>query len=252
MLIAAAVCPHPPLLVPEVAGAAAAELDDLRAACDEAIAHLTAAGAELVAVVGAATRTGDYGLDPVGTLRPYGLDLTVGPRAPGVGGFPADRRDGSAPAALPLSLTIGRWLLTRGPSGGRPRRRTAWYGVASEEPPAGCVQLGRDIAALAPSVALLCMGDGSVNFDVTGALAGRTGRTDAFDRTVASALANADQHTLGGLDPGLATRLSVAGRPAWQVLAGAAGHARFIGELLADQAPYGVRYYVARWWPAGS
>ena len=42
-VIAAAVCPHPPLLVPEVAAGAASELDDLRAACLAAIEHLSAA-----------------------------------------------------------------------------------------------------------------------------------------------------------------------------------------------------------------
>ena len=36
--VAAAVVPHPPLLVPELAGAAAGELDPLRAACGQALA----------------------------------------------------------------------------------------------------------------------------------------------------------------------------------------------------------------------
>lgn len=40
MLLAAAVCPHPPLLVPEVAAGAAHETDDLRAACRTAVAAL--------------------------------------------------------------------------------------------------------------------------------------------------------------------------------------------------------------------
>ena len=40
MLLAAAVCPHPPLLVPEVAAGAAPETDDLRAACRAAVAVL--------------------------------------------------------------------------------------------------------------------------------------------------------------------------------------------------------------------
>ena len=40
MLLAAAICPHPPLLVPEVAAGAAPETDDLRAACRAAVAAL--------------------------------------------------------------------------------------------------------------------------------------------------------------------------------------------------------------------
>ena len=48
MLIAAAVCPHPPLLVPEVTGTADPgdrELRRLRAACREAVAVLLGDGA---------------------------------------------------------------------------------------------------------------------------------------------------------------------------------------------------------------
>jgi hypothetical protein len=40
VLISAAVCPHPPILVPELAGEAACELDGLRAACRRAISRL--------------------------------------------------------------------------------------------------------------------------------------------------------------------------------------------------------------------
>ncbi|HEV3398484.1 MAG TPA: hypothetical protein VG693_04265, partial [Actinomycetes bacterium] len=47
--VAAAVVPHPPLLVPELAGAAAPELDPLRAACQEALATVVAAADLLVA-----------------------------------------------------------------------------------------------------------------------------------------------------------------------------------------------------------
>jgi hypothetical protein len=57
VLVAGAVCPHPPLLVPELAGGAAPELDALRAACDEAVRRLLAARPDLVVVVGAAEET---------------------------------------------------------------------------------------------------------------------------------------------------------------------------------------------------
>jgi hypothetical protein len=42
VLLAAAICPHPPLLVPSVSAGAAAETDDLRAACRAAVATLPA------------------------------------------------------------------------------------------------------------------------------------------------------------------------------------------------------------------
>ena len=53
-LIGAAICPHPPLIVPELAAGAAAELDELRAACDQAVARLLPTEPDIICVVGAA------------------------------------------------------------------------------------------------------------------------------------------------------------------------------------------------------
>jgi hypothetical protein len=232
MLIAAAVCPHPPLLVPDVAAGAAGELDDLRAACFEAVRRLLDSGADLIAVVGAGGETRDFGADPAGSLRPYGLDMTMGPGTP----------------VLPLSLTIGRWLLEHGSCGGRTVRtgRTIWHGVGAQEPALACRGMGVRIAGLARRVGMLCMGDGSC-YRGSRAPGYVDPRAADFDAAVATALGGADPAALAGLDPLLAAELTVAGRPAWQVLAGAAGRTPFSGELLADQAPYGVRYYVASW-----
>lgn len=60
MLVAAAVCPAPPLLVPEVAAGAAAELGDARTACSDALAVLAASRPDLLVVVGAAAEGGAY------------------------------------------------------------------------------------------------------------------------------------------------------------------------------------------------
>ena len=57
------------------------------------------------------------------------------------------------------------------------------------------------------------------------------------------------QHALA-IEPGdteLDEELVVAGRAAWQVLAGAAGGRRMHGRLLCMSAPYGVTYLVASW-----
>lgn len=220
MLISAAVCPHPPLLVPEVASGAAPELDGLRAACEAAVGRL--GSADLLVVVGSGPRTQDYGTGAAGTLRPYGVDLTVGSGEP----------------VLPLSLTIGRWLI-----GDRP---AVFRSVAEDASSGDCLRLGADLAGLARTVALLVMGDGSAcrsqaapgYFDA---------RAAGFDAAVATALAGADSAALAGLDPALAAGLRAAGRAPWQVLAGAAGEAPFDAELLADTAPYGVGYLVASW-----
>nr|BFE87864.1 hypothetical protein GCM10020093_104650 [Planobispora longispora] len=82
MIVAAAVCPHPPLLFPELAGAAAAELDELRAACAAAVGRLAEAAPETVVVVGGAETAGSYGPAAAGTLAPWGVDARAGAGEP--------------------------------------------------------------------------------------------------------------------------------------------------------------------------
>jgi hypothetical protein len=167
--------------------------------------------------------TRDFGARAAGTLRAYGADVTVGEGEP----------------VLPLSLTIGRWLLGAG-------RAARLQAVAADASPESCRALGERLAALAGRVGLLVMGDGSAcrterapgHLDV---------RAAGFDAEAARALAEADSAALAALDPVLAAELHAAGRAPWQVLAGAAGDDRFTGALLADEAPYGVGYLVAGW-----
>ncbi|XRQ03495.1 hypothetical protein ACN3XK_43790 [Actinomadura welshii] len=241
MLVAAAVCPHPPILVPALAGEAAPELDGLRAACDAAVRGVTGCDADAVVVVGGAPETRAHGPDAYATLRPFGLDWTV----------PASPRPGAEP--LPLSLTIGRWLLERQDPGAGAR----YEAIAFDAPPEECLSLGRRIAASAGRVALLVMGDGSAcrSEKAPGYL---DPRARPHDEAVARALGSADAAALAALDPGLSRELLAAGRAAWQVLAGAAGQGAGGGRtaneeggltaaLLADEAPYGVGYLVAAW-----
>lgn len=231
-LIAAAICPHPPLLVPEIAGAAAPELDTLRAACDQAVDHVLAAvGAGSLVVVGADAATTTYGADAAGSFGRYGLELTVGAGEP----------------VLPLSLTIGRWLLTRHRGGEDGTLRDVRYqGVAENAPAAECLELGAELAASADRVALLVLGDGSARRGEKSP-GYHDDRAEPYDAVVGRALAAADAAALAGLDPASSRELLAAGRAAWQVLAGAAGRARLRGTLLADEAPYGVGYLVASW-----
>src|SRR5947209_17216247 len=70
-LVAAAVCPHPPLLVPAVGAGADVELEELRRRCADAVATVTSADPDVVYVVG---------LDgPVRatSLAPWGVDVAV-------------------------------------------------------------------------------------------------------------------------------------------------------------------------------
>ncbi|MEV5825313.1 class III extradiol dioxygenase subunit B-like domain-containing protein [Spirillospora sp. NPDC052242] len=241
MIVSAAVCPHPPLLVPAMAGGAAPELDGLRAACDEAVGRLAAARPDVLVVVGGAPDTAAYGDGAYATLRPYGLPWTS-PEVPEEGGAP-----------LPLSLTIGRWLVeraagtdARGTEAGGTDARVRYRSVVFDAPPGECLALGRELAGSAERVALLVMGDGSAcrSEKAPGYLDERAG---PYDEAVARALGKADAAALAALDPGTSRELRAAGRAAWQVLAGAAAAGRFTGELLADEAPYGVGYLVASW-----
>ncbi|MBR8743488.1 class III extradiol dioxygenase subunit B-like domain-containing protein [Nocardiopsis sp. MG754419] len=227
MLIAAAVCPHPPVLFPEVARGAAVELDALREACDRAVATLGRCDADRLYVVGPGPVERAHGPDTGGDLRAYGVDVRVGP--------------GPGPGALDLAATTGRWLAER--SGLAP---DGYLELPVDTTAPRAAARGAALADTADRVALLVMGDGSAR---------RTERSPGYvdaraiphDDAVAEALAKADTAHLAGLDPDLARALMVAGRPAWQALAGAAGEAPFLGDLLAHEAPYGVGYFVAAW-----
>ncbi|PRY02662.1 hypothetical protein CLV72_1011265 [Allonocardiopsis opalescens] len=221
------------MLVPEAAAGAAEELDPLREACGTALAALRAAGADRTVVVGGGADTADRGADPPASLRPYGVPVDLGPAGP-------------AGTELPLSLTIGRWLLERAFPGPAPDR---YQEVAADAAPEECLRLGAELVASAERVALLVMGDG------TACRGSRSPgyydeRAEPYDTAVAAALAAANPRKLARLSPSVGAELGAEGRAAWQVLAGAAlagGADAFSGRLLFDEAPYGVGYFVAAW-----
>ncbi|MGW1030473.1 class III extradiol dioxygenase subunit B-like domain-containing protein [Streptomyces sp. NPDC002577] len=236
MLVAAAVCPCPPILVPEVAAGAAPELDAARTACTDALGVLAAARPDLLVVVGPAEQSG-RGVHPEGargSFRGFGVD--VGVRL----GRPARE---APERELPYSLAVAAWLL----------ERTSWsdapiegLGVGEPLAPEQCAEVGREIAVQAGRVALLVMGDASACRTVK-APGYLDERAAGFDAEVARALGSADVAALKALDAGLARELKAVGRAPWQVLAGAAEDAGLDGRLLYEDAPYGVGYMVAAW-----
>ncbi|MFD4117883.1 class III extradiol dioxygenase subunit B-like domain-containing protein [Streptomyces niveus] len=240
MLVSAAVCPCPPLLVPALAAGAAPELDAARDACADALGVLAASRPDRLVVVGPAA--GPQDLEPYpqgahGSFRGYGVALDVT-----LDGTPAGPGRGE-PTTLPTSLAVAAWLLGN----------VAWsaspiQGLGVREPldTERCIKSGRDIAARDERVALLVMGDASAcrTLKAPGYL---DDRAAAFDAEVARALADADTRALAALDTKLATELQAAGRPCWQLLAGAAEGTSLDGALLYEAAPYGVGYLVATW-----
>lgn len=235
MLVAAAVCPCPPLLVPEVAAGAAPELATARDACADALGVLAAARPDLLVVVGPADKSGrgSHAAGTRGSFRGFGVDLDVH-----LGEGP-----GTAERQLPPSLAVAARLL----------QSTDWsdapvegLGVGEPLEAERCIQVGREIAAQAERVALLVMGDASAcrSLKAPGYL---DERAAPFDAAVARALGAADVAALQALDTELALELKASGRAPWQVLAGAAEGAGLGGSLLYDEAPYGVGYVVAAW-----
>ncbi|GGV83400.1 class III extradiol dioxygenase subunit B-like domain-containing protein [Streptomyces massasporeus] len=236
MLVAAAVCPCPPLLVPEVAAGAAPELDAARAACTDALGVLAAARPGRLVVVGPVDGAGPeaYPEGTAGSFRGFGVDRDV--RLGAAEGADTEQR-------LPYALAVAAWLL----------ERTGWsdapvegLGLGESYPPGLCARTGRDIAARDERVALLVMGDASAcrTLKAPGYL---DERAAPFDAEVARALGAADVAALNALDTGLAHELKVSGRAPWQVLAGAADGSDLGGSLLYEDAPYGVGYVVAAW-----
>jgi hypothetical protein len=243
VLVAAAVCPHPPLLVPEVTGAAGlrgaggrvaggdvgdlADLGALRAACNAAAVDLVGARPDLIVVAGGAAATAAYEGQAAGSLRDFGVDYAVGAGEP----------------VLPLSLTLGSWLLREA---GADLSRIRLQAVAQATPAAGCLRLGAEIARQASRVAVLAMGDGPARWAV-GVKGAPDPDAERYRADVAVALADADPARLARLAPSLDDELVIAGRAAWQVLAGAAEGRRLRGQLRCDLTRYEVSYLVASW-----
>jgi hypothetical protein len=226
VLVAAAVCPHPPLLVPRLAGGFAHDLDVCRAACSTVIEEVLAATPDLLVVAGGGTTTCEHLPSATGTLMPYGLDESLG--------------YGPGPRTLPLSLGIGRWLLAeeRLPA-------VVLQEVAFTETPEKASALGADLANRESRVAVLVMADGSAYPSQTPV--GDDGRGVRYDDRWVRALERADSGELLALDPADDGPLWVTGRPALQLLGGAlsTSGSPWRGRIEWRGAPYGVGYVVA-------
>jgi len=218
VITGAAFCPHPPALVPEVARGAAPELADLRAACRSAIQRVATPGTALL-LLGAGPVTRRHDASARGTLAGYGVDLQVG------------RADGAE--ELPLSLTIGAWLV---------------HDALADVPPVAAWSIGPGPASVetpdAPT-ALVVMGDGSARRSLA-APGYLDERAAEFDAGIAAALASGDPDALR-VDRALGADLLAAGPPVWHAAADLlAGHG-WSAELRYDAAPYGVGYFAAAW-----
>jgi len=210
VLIGAAVCPHPPALIPAVGGDS---LADLAARAVAVVRRLIAAAPDVIVVAGGPDPHLGGRIAETRHVRPQWLD--------GGAGATTDRFGvrfsiGAGPDALPLPGMVGCWLLDQAGWSG-PRR---YLTVASDFPAPGCAALGAALAEGDASVGLLAMGDGSSSRSDTAPAAFQP-EAAAFDDEAFEALLAADPARLLALDGGLAVRVGAAGLSVWQVLAGA-------------------------------
>ena len=224
MIVAAALVPSAPLLIPEL-GAQDPPLPELRAAAARTVAALldpetSDAAPDVVAVVGPAPETAVWPAGTPGDFGPFLGRATTG-------------------RALPFSLALGATLLRDAGYTGP----TTFQAVAHDAPPDACAALGRSLAA-ADRVALLVVGDGSARRSLT-APGWFDDRAEEFDAATGRAVGSGNLRALLDVDPVLAADLQAAGRPAWQVLAGAAGAVPCRSDVAYADAPLGVGYLVA-------
>ena len=232
MIVAVAGCPNPPLLLRGITGRPVAEVEQLRAACLAAIGVLLAAEPSRVVLVGGA----QPGEDGPGNAEP-------GEDGPG--------KDGPGEDVKALSIVVGRLLLAEAGC----RLPVEHLVIAADSPPADCLRAGRRLAAGEERTGLLVMADGSArrSLKAPGYL---DARAAPFDAAVQACLESGRLAELAELDPMLAAELLVAGRAAWQVLAGAIGAARDAASgqsrLHYSDDPFGVWYPVFSWLPTGT
>jgi hypothetical protein len=226
MIVAAACVPQAPLLIPGLTGGPVAEVEDVRAAMRDAVDALVQHRPDEVVVVGAAPATAVYPPDdptPAGRLAP----------APG-------RRPRSG--ALPVPLAVGRSALLA--------CSLPWIlqGIDHRAPAGACCRLGRQIAARPARTALLVVADGSARRGEK-APGYVDSRAQDLDARIGYALDTADPEALLVLDTELCDDLLVAGRAAWQVMAGACEGTSWLARTLYGDDPFGVTYRVVTWAP---
>jgi hypothetical protein len=223
-----AIIPSAPVLVPELAGAAAYEVAELRAAMVAAVAALPPRW--IVVGVGAADAV--VGPESVGTFAGFGADLVVSlsPEATG------------PPVELPLCALIAGWMREQA----QPAARAEVRVFAANHDAAAALARGRqlrnEVEQSTEPTGVLVITDG-VNTVTPAAPGGYHPADIDVQRALDDALGCGDVTSLTRL-PG-----QVVGRVAFGVLAGLAEPAPRSAKELHRAAPYGVGYFAGVWQP---
>lgn len=238
VIVAAAVCPAAPVLMPAVAPRADPTLAGLRAACERAIRALLAPAPDRIVVLASAAA----GCPAAGPLPLPDPSLAAGPYVRS----DLTQRTGSgepATSATSPGAAVASVLLRQ----------------AASTVPARAVELDParldlaalpDVGAEGERVGLVVMGEGSVGHGPAAPAGPDTG-ADAFDDALAAALAAGDPRKLAAaLDGQTGQHVSAqaAATAALRALAAlTAERPRPSAELVYRAAPFGVGYLVATW-----
>jgi hypothetical protein len=238
VLSAVAIVPSTPLLVPQLAGAAAAELAELSTAV---LAAATLLPSRWV-VIG--TGDGDDVLGPneIGSFGGYGADVRVQLSPQAAGPHAAKPRAAGPVAELPLCALIAGWL--RGAA--RPEAAAQVRVYRRDHDADTALAVGRrlrdEIDQAPDSVGVLVVADGANT--LTAAAPGGYDPDSADAQLILDdALANGDLAALTTL-PG-----HILGRVAFQVLTGLTEPGPRSAKELYRGAPYGVGYFAGAWQP---
>jgi hypothetical protein len=223
-----AIIPSAPVLVPELAGAAADEVAELRAAMIAAVAALPPRWV----VVGVGSTDVAIGPESVGTFAGFGADLVVrlSPQAAG------------RPVELPLCALIAGWMRDQA----QPDARAEVRVYAANHDVETALALGRrlrgEIEQSTEPTGVLVVVDGANT--LTPAAPGGYHPADVdVQLALDDALGCGDVAALTGLPE------QVVGRVAFQVLAGLAEPAPRSAKELYRASPYGVGYFAGVWQP---
>jgi hypothetical protein len=228
VLSAISIIPSAPVLVPELAGGAAPEVAELRAAMIAAAAALP----QHWVVIGVGAADGVIGPDRVGTFAGFGADVLVR-LSPQAGGRPVE---------MPLCALIGGWIRAQAQPDASAQVRV----YAESHDAEAAVELGRrlrrEIDLSGDPTGVLVVADGANT--LTPAAPGGYQPTDV---DVQDALDDA----LAGGDLGALAQLpaQVGGRVAFGVLAGLAEPTPRSVKELCRTAPFGVGYFAGVWQP---
>jgi hypothetical protein len=226
VLSAIAIVPSAPVLVPELAGAAAAEVADLASAVVAAAAPLPPSWI----VVGTGPSDDVLGPNTAGTFAGFGADVRVrlAPQAP------------VEPVELPLCALIGGWVRAQA----RPEAAAQVRVYAGDHDPDAALHRGRQLRAeidrIPGPVGVLVVADGANTLTPSAPGGYDPGNADA-QLALDDALATGDVAALARVPA------QIVGRVAFQVLAGLSEPAPRSAKELYRGAPYGVGYFAGIW-----